>query len=228
MIALMAAIALVQGTSSPTPKPEIFELTPSDDVWVYPHASDPEKDAFLRFWGAGGTSVDQPGRPPDVHSYSYLRFDLAALPKRFKVSEATLTLFHMPKPAFGVADSKAFPVELRTLSSDFGERGWRFDDAAKVYPISGPSGLLGTGSAESVSEEKEFKIVLSLATGESKFPVALAQAMEKPGPYLAVALCTRLSPEDAEGAMYKVYSKDGPKEFRPTLKIALERLPLIR
>ncbi len=37
--------------------PQTIELTPTDDIWVYPHASDPEKDGYLRCWGVDGQAV---------------------------------------------------------------------------------------------------------------------------------------------------------------------------
>src|SRR5207253_2298946 len=45
-------------------------LSPTDDIWVYAHAEDPQKDEFLRAWGAGGHSIGLPGDDPNSSSWS--------------------------------------------------------------------------------------------------------------------------------------------------------------
>jgi hypothetical protein len=196
---------------------------------VYPHASDPQKDAYLRVWGSGGTSVDRPGRTPDEHSYSYLRFDLSSLPKKFKARSATLALYHVADPAFSAQDTEAAPLEVRALSGQFQEKGWIYDQAASVCPVGGADGLLGSVSPRLGQEGKDFKVDVSLNAGEGRFASLLASAMERENPWIAMALTSKLNPEDVGNrGVYKFYSKDGPRELRPSLRIELERLPLIR
>jgi hypothetical protein len=225
---LTAALLFGQTSASPPPRLETFELVPTDDVWVYPNSSDPGTDTFLRCWGAGGKSVDQPGRTPDIHSYSYLRFDLSTLPKRFKINEASLTLFHNANPVYTEADSAKAPLEVRALVGDFSEKDWTFERSAKVYPDGSKEGLLASAVVKPGPKDAPFAVKIDLAKPESKFPALLVGAIEKEKPTISLALCSALSPEEVEGAVYKVFSKDGPKETRPVLRIVLERVPVIR
>jgi hypothetical protein len=134
-------------------------------------------------------------------------------------------MVHVAPVKFSAADSERAPVELRKLIGEFAEKGWSFDLATKAYPDGTKEGLLGSAAAKPGEPDSEFKIVMSLAGTDSPFPAALLAAMVMEKPALLVALCSKLSPEDVEGALYKVYSKDGPAEKRPMLKIVLERMP---
>jgi hypothetical protein len=205
-----------------SPTADTFELVPTDDVWVYPHASEPETDPYLRAWGDGASSVDAPGRTPDIHSYSYLRFDLSQLPTKFKVLEAKLKLVHAPDPAFAEADSKAAPLEARALAGEFNEKTWTFESAAKVSPVGGKEALWGSALVGSAEKGKAIPIELDLLKGESRFAEALVKASAGASRTLGLALTSKITPEEG-GGVYKVLSKDGPKESRPVLRLVVER-----
>src|SRR5215475_5485714 len=86
--------------------PQTIELTPTDDIWVYSHADDPQKDEYLRCWGADGMAVAPTGEELEEFSYSYLKFNLNKLPKEVKLKEATLILWHIPDPGWGLDAAK--------------------------------------------------------------------------------------------------------------------------
>ncbi len=223
---VLAAIAFGLVSAAPVQAPsETYELPPSDDAWVYPHADDPSRDPFLRVWGSGGRSVDEPGRTPEDFSYAYLRFDLSPLPKRVKVLEAALLLTHVPNPSFSAADAERAPLEVRPLAGDFTEKGWNYADSAKVHPDGGKDALLGAASPKPGAPDKEFGVTIDLLK-LGRLPALLTKALEGERPALRVALTSALDPSEAGNrAVYKVYSKDGPKEFRPTLRLVVERIP---
>src|SRR5262245_33379160 len=72
-------------------------MSPSDDIWVYEHAQDPQKDEFLRAWGANGRSIPIPGDDPASSSWSILKWDLTGFKNNAKVLEAQLVLSAAPE-----------------------------------------------------------------------------------------------------------------------------------
>src|SRR5688572_11914071 len=150
MIAAIAAIAI--GLSAPA-----LELTPTDDVWVYPHASDPQKDGYLRVWGVGGQAVASDPTQADEYSYSYLKFDLSKLPKDAKIQSAVLTMTHTPDPTWQVSDAKSAPVEVRVLAKDFSEKKWEYGLGKSVFPASGKEALLGSGAPAKINAGQPVK-----------------------------------------------------------------------
>src|SRR5687768_10306177 len=104
MLAALALSMLVAG-------PATVELTPTDDVWVYPHASD-QKDAYLRVWAAGGPDLAADAGELEQVSYAYLRFDVSKVPAG-KITEAKLTVTHVASPTFTIELAKKSPLLAR-------------------------------------------------------------------------------------------------------------------
>lgn len=209
MIAAIAALAI---GLAPT-----MEFAPSDDVWVYPHASDPQKDGYLRVWGVGGQSVATDPTQADEYSYSYLKFDLSKLPKEARVSSAVLTLTHTADPTWQVSDAKAAPLEARVLAKDFTEKSWEFGLAKTIFPTSGKTALLGTAAPAKIEAGKPVQFELELAKGEAKFTPNADRT-------LTIALTSTLDPSAiGNRAVYKFFSKDYDKvEYRPKLVVTYE------
>src|SRR5256885_1361944 len=120
LLTMLAACVLATG-------PQTFDLTPTDDVWVYPHASDPQKDPFLRAWGSAGKAVAATPAEGSDFSYSYLKWDTAAISKApGKVTEAKLIVTLIADPTYGEDEAKASPLEVRPLKGDFSEKTWDY------------------------------------------------------------------------------------------------------
>ena len=211
---MITTIALL--TFAVLPAPAVVELYPTDDVWAYPHASEPDKDPYLRVWGFEGASVANSADESDSFGYSFLRFDGAGLPKG-ELKSATLTLVHIAKPSFDFDQAGRAPLEARPVSSAFSEKSWGYGDLSKFMPSSGKGSVYGTGSPEKFDPEKEFPIKIDLMKGPGSFAKAV-EAARTSGSF-AIALTTAMSPEGDVRAIYKVYSKDGPKESRPVLRL---------
>lgn len=210
MIAAIAALTI--GLTFPA-----LEFTPVDDIWVYPHASDPQKDGYLRVWGVEGRSVASDPAQADEYSYSYLKFDLSKLPKEAKVSSAVLTLTHTPDPTWQASDAKAAPLEARLLAKDFSEKAWEFGLAKTIFPTAGKTALLGSGFPAKVDSGQPVRFEIELTKGEAKFAPNADRT-------LTIALTSTLDPSAiGNRAVYKFYSKDYDKvEYRPKLVITYE------
>src|SRR3954469_4487441 len=101
---MLAALALSLAATT-------LSLNPTDDVWVYPHASD-QKDVYLRVWGAEGR--DSPKKVAEVQDFSpsYLRFDVSKVPAG-KVTSAQLILTHVANPGYAQDYAKDNPLRAR-------------------------------------------------------------------------------------------------------------------
>ncbi len=211
---VVAAIALF--SSAPSAEQSV-DLIPTDDIWVYPRAEDQDSDDYLRVWGANGASVASSAEESEEFGYALLRFNLADAPKNKVLKSATLVLTHIPKPAFSLAVAKENPLEVRPVPGGFAEKSWSYDQLSKFMPNAGKSAAFGKGAPEAVDELKEFPIRIDLMRGPGSFAKYLDAARE--GGALSLALASTLSPDEG---VYKVFSKDGPKEFRPILRLTLE------
>ncbi len=196
------------------------EITPTDDVWAYPHASDQVEDQFLRVWGFEGQSVAKSAEESESLGYSFLKFDLAGLPEK-ALKGAEMVLTHSAKPSFTFEIAKKAPLEVRPAKDGFNEKTWTYGDLAKFMPPAAKESIYGAGSPESVPEDKEFPIRIDLAKGPGEFLKAFESA-RKSG-VIALSLTTTMSPAESETrSTYKLYSRNGPKEFRPVLRLTFE------
>lgn len=194
-----------------------LQLQPTDDVWVYPHAGDPSKDAYLRVWGSGGRAVAQDAVDTTDFGYSYLRFKVPADLKSLKGAKLTLT--HIAGPGYDKDFSKAFPIQVHGLKGTFEEKAWSYDLINKVQPIG--EKIFGTGWAENLSADKPFQIVIDL--GKPEFYEYISAA-SKSGGDLYLALCTKVDvAEVGMKSMYKVFSKDAETDAnKPKLVLETE------
>lgn len=201
--------------------PQTFTKTPTDDVWVYPHASDPQKDAYLRVWGAGGKAVAGKSESIEDFSYSYLKFDLSDIPGEATLKEAKLILTAVADPGWSKSDLKATPLEARLAGSAFTEKDWVYESfAAKLGPEEAKEAIFGTATIGDIEKGKEPVLTIDLLQGPGKFADALKAAK---GKSIALALTSRLDPSElGRAAIIKTYSKDGPEKFRPVLRLVFE------
>ena len=195
-------------------------MTPTDDVWVYAHAEDPQKDQFLRAWGANGRSVPQPGDDPQAFSWSLLKWDLSGFPEGAKIVEAQLIFTAAPDSGFTAKDAAAAPLEVRSVKSGFNEKDWDYANA-ETYTPAGDTGLFGTVSPATVSST-EFPIVIDLLQGPGNFRDYYADAMKK-SRVISLAITSKIDPSQlGKGGIYKVYSKDATDPtMRPALRLVL-------
>ena len=204
--------------------PATIELQPSDDIWVYSHASDPARDPLLKVWGAEGRDVARDLNEMQDYAYAYLKFDISKVPAG-KLSQATLTVTHIASPGFDVAYSKQNPLTARPIAPDFSEKTWDYSRAEQIVPESGAKAIFGTGYAETIpAGDKEFTISIDLLKGPNDFRAHFNSARESSGKGLAFALTASLDVEEmGRNCLYKFYSKNcDVAEKRPVLKLTIE------
>lgn len=196
-------------------------LTPTDDVWVYQHAGDPQKDEFLRAWGSEGRAVANSSDDPLSFSYSLLRWDLSSFRKDAKVEKAELVLTIAPEPGFTAANAKDTPVQIRAAKGAFNEQEWNLGNADRFAPGSDELEVLGWSAPDVVAPEA--KIVIDLLRGPGDFKQVFRNAQKSNRPFLALALTSAMDPQQlSTKGIYKVYSKDAKEpSFRPVLKLTL-------
>lgn len=199
-------------------------LTPTDDIWVYAHAEDPQKDPFLRAWGSNGKSVGIPGDDPNAFSYSLLKWDLSGFPANSKLAEAQILFTAAPEAGYTAKDAAAAPLEVRLVKGGFAESDWDYADAVKYTP-GGDETIVGLTSPTIVTDT-EFKIVIDLMKGPAEFRKVFEEAMKK-GKTLSLAITSHIDPTSlGMKGVYKVYSKDATDPaVRPSLRIVLENPP---
>lgn len=194
---------------------DTITLTPSDDIWVYPHASDPGRDETVRIWGAGGRSVAADPVDAEEFAYGYLRFTLPARAKGARLIGATLELTNVPNDEFDAAELAATPLEVRPLIGSFQEKTWTYTDVAKVYPDA--KTFWGKGVPKIVKGEPA-KISIDLMTrgkdqvGPTEFHKAFDAAN---GGEIDIALTAGIDVAMVGmKAIYKVYTKETSDESR--------------
>ena len=193
-------------------------LTPTDDVWVYPHASDQIDSEFLRSWGGEGRAVLPGGEQTGAYSYSCLKFSLKSVPKDAKLTKAVLRLTHDVAATWDEAQSKAAPLEVRALTTKFDERSWEFSMASKVAPSASDETIYGSASGKPSADGNPFVIEIDLLKGPGKFAAVFATAIGETDPTVAFAITTKMDPQEAgESTMYKFYSKSAKEGWRPQL-----------
>ena len=214
MIASLLAASLLCSAQEP------MLLTPTDDVWVYGFAGDPTKDAYLRAWGANGRSVAGEKDSPDDFSYSLLQWDVSRVPEG-EIKEARLVLVSAPESELTTEASKAAPLEARAIASGWTEKGWTYSLATKYGPGAEDRNLFGSGSLAK-SSSKQTLIEIDLLKGPGDFRAALKAAKASASQTLAIALASKVNTaEQGRSAIYKVFSKDGPADSRPVLRLVV-------
>ncbi len=217
MIALLLATTLLRA------EPQTFRLEPSDDIWVYPHASDPSKDPYLRVWGAEGKAVAPSPEESEEFSYSYLKFDLKTLPKGM-ITGAKLTLTSIADPGYTSDYIKDNPLQVRALRTDFSEKTWEYDIVHTLNPDKDDKAVYGSASPKDWPAGKPFPLVIDLLKGPADFKKDLSAARDSAEHLLGLALT---STDDVQTmgstAVYKLYSKDADKkELHPVLEITID------
>lgn len=198
-------------------------LTPTDDIWVYPHASDPQRDEFLRVWGAEGKSVAGASDAVESFGYSYLQFDVSSVKPDATLKSAKLYLWHVADPAWTKEDLKATPIEVRAVASGFSEKTWAYESGIQSYPPkAGAEGLFGVTVLEgAMAQGKPVCLVVDLLGPKSSFATYLRKASAGGGK-LALALTSAIDPSENRGMVFKLHSKEGPEATRPQLLLAFE------
>lgn len=194
-----------------------FSLSPTDDAWVYPHASEGAVDPFLRVWGSAGRAVAPSAGDVENYSYSYLKFAVDKLPADKELESATLVLTPSGKPEMP-ENRKDFPLEVRPLVGDFKESDWAYDKINSIFPNA--TEIFGKGVIESKGEgdQKTYEIRIDLTGEKSKFKDALKALVTSKSP-LNLALASKVDPaEQGRAGVYKVYSNNNKDEnLKPTL-----------
>ena len=212
MISVFLALALA---------PTTLTLTPSDDIWVYPHAGDPLKDTYLRIWGSEGRAVAPVGGSAEDFGYSYLSFSLVSIPKGKTILSAKLELTQIADPKFSEELSQQSPVEARVLPSGFSEKTWSYSDVDRFTPLGSKDAIYGIGKLGPVSVGQDVAIIIDLSKGPAGFSKAIADAQAKGDSTISIALASSIDPQSS--GFYKVYSKEESLETRrPHLVLTVE------
>ncbi len=197
----------------------VVTLTPTDDIWAYPHATDPQRDAYLRVWGVGGMAVAESASDTESFSYSLLQFNTGKVPAGKKLTAAKLILTHIANPSFTVEGASKTPLEVRAVEGEFKEKGWTYESLFKLKLDSKETSLFGATAPKFTAPDAEFKIEIDLLSGKGNFAKYLAGRVGGP---LSLVLTTKLS-MDENRQTYKIFSKDAEREAaRPVLELTFE------
>lgn len=197
---------------------KVLSLTPSDDIWVYPHASDQTSSEYLRAWGSDGQAIGELGDTQLAFSFSCLKFQLPADAPAGAPAKAVLIVTHAAPAGFTADESKQYPIEARLTSAAWEEESFTMANLKAVAPSPKAEAIFGTGIAKPTDDEKPFPVEINLLAKDSPFPTFLDFVRKSPSRELAVAITTRMDPQNAgEGGLYKFYSRSGPEAFRPKL-----------
>lgn len=209
---MLAALALASILAGPA----TTELNPTDDVWVYAHASD-QKDPYLRIWSNGSGDLAADANEMEEFSYAYLRFDTSKVPAG-KITEAKLVLTHIADPTYTAELAKLNPLVARPIAETFTEKSWSYDNA-KIAPEKGADAIFGKGYPESIPAGKEFQITIDLLKGPKDFSAYLRKHQA-----IGISLSSSMDVTGSDSRpVYKVFSKDAETASkRPVLKIVTE------
>ncbi len=202
----------------------IVELTPTDDIWAYPHAEDQMSDPFLRIWGQEGRSVWPAGEDGEAYGISLLKFDLSKIEAGKKLKSAKLILTHAEGIGITAEVSKKMPLEVRWVDGTFKERGWEYSQISKLRPKDDPKSIIATGILSGFTADLPHQMEIDLFAGPLKFADIFSEASKTKPAELRFALCSTINPAElGRSAVYKFYSKDceNPK-FKPVLKLEFE------
>lgn len=182
----------------------------SDDVWVYPHASTPGGEPYLRVWGSGTRAIDSEIPPADEYSYGYVQFSTKGAPEG-ELAAAELTVWNVANETLKPEVLKEFPLEAFGLKGSFKESSFSFSDTT-VGPVE-PS----LGKAIGVVEKEVIKLTINLLDEKGNFKKQWSAACDKGS--VGFALASKISPMESRSLIYKINSKEGPEATRPTLTL---------
>lgn len=194
-----------------------LELTPTDDIWVYSHASDQVNDPFLRVWGSNGEAVTGSGGDSPA-SWSLLSFDLTKLPSGVKLTSAKLVLHQVPKPTFSYEDSVSTPVEVRPVKAGFKEKDWSIADADDYKPDAGDNAVYGSAAVKPGADDQPVKVEIDLLSGKRDLRAEIEKALAG-DKQLGLALASRIEIGTTRKT-YKFYSRAAEDKLRPRLVLA--------
>jgi hypothetical protein len=197
-------------------------MAPTDDIWVYANAQDPQKDEYLRAWGSNGHAIPIPGDDPQASSWSLLKWDLSGYGPNTKIVEAQLILYAAPDAGYTPKDAAEAPIEVRAVKPGFSESKWTYSDAEHYMPTGTEADIFGE-TAPATVDPAGFRIVIDLLHGPADFKDYFNKAMKKDKVF-ALAVTSRIDPSKVgrEG-IYKFYSKDtGDPTMRPALRIVID------
>lgn len=199
-------------------------LEPAHDVWVYPHAADATKDAYLRVWGTSGKSAPADASEAEEFSLSYLKWNLTGVTSGKKLKSAKLVVVNIANPGFSLEQAKAAPLEARAVGIAFDEKDWTYEGVSKLLPKADKEAVFGVGAPDLLMKDKTVEITLDLLKGPGDFRAALEAAAKSPTKELALALTSPLDMSVlGRAGIYKLYSKDAEtKENHPKLVLEFE------
>ncbi len=195
-------------------------VTVSEDVWVYPNASDPGADETFKVWGVGGKAVAPTPAEAESFGYGYLKFNLPEVPESKKLTGAWMVL----KPAASMkvdVNAKDYPLEVRPLIGKFEEKTWTYDKSATVYPDNSVFGTGVVAPPDGLSEIGALEIRIDLMGKKSKFAEAFVKVGKNPM-YFALTSKYDASESGREG-IYRIYTKDRKEgDVKPKLVLKFE------
>lgn len=196
-------------------------LEPTDDVWVYSHASDQDRDPFLRVWGGEHGSLPE-AVGEGGGAFSLIQFDLSRLDTatlqalaQGRVASAHLILTHVETRRENAAKLSKQPIEVRAAPAKVDERNWVYDDGAHAFPTGNPFGAY-KGAIDAIGQP--FEVAIDLLSGPEDFRKALAAAG---GGKLALAITSPVEPEDQTVGIFKFFSRNSPEKMGPRLVLKL-------
>lgn len=201
-----------------------LRLVPTETIWVYEHAPSPADGTYLRAWGVDGKSCPAEGADASNFSYSYLKWDLADVPKGAKLISAKLELNNIPDPGFTADGAKNAPLEARSLVKDFDAKTWDYDKVETIHPNPGKSAVFGTGYPATIHPGEPVPFSIDLMAKAGVFERALGAALASSSHRLSLCLTSAMDPStDGQSSIYKVYGPSEPKaDLRPTLVLTVE------
>jgi len=197
-------------------------MAPTDDIWVYANAQDPQKDEYLRAWGSNGHAIPIPGDNPQAASWSLLKWDLSGYSPDTRILEAQLVLNAAPDAGYTAKDAADAPLEARPVKPGFSESKWDYAQAVEFTPIGSEENTFGETSPTNI-DSAGFKIVIDLMHGPANFKDYFEKAMKKDR-IIAIAITSRIDPSKVgRDGIYKVFSKDsGDPVMRPALRLVID------
>ncbi|HSI72336.1 MAG TPA: hypothetical protein VK934_04105 [Fimbriimonas sp.] len=212
MLIALAAVMLAQ----------TFTLQPSDDLWVYPHASEPGTDVFLRVWGAEGKAAPSNAGEAESYSMAFLKWSLVGMPTASKLTGAKLILTQVAKPGYSLQQAKDMPLEARGVPAMFAETDWKYESLEAFLPKAGKDDVYGSGYPETIGGDT-VNISIDLLKGKG-FADTLAKALHDPKKEIAIGLTSAMDmAELGRSSIYKIYSRDERDEkLRPKLVLIFD------